>query len=180
VREEATVNKHKPASGEEQSSQEGPFRRAYAWPILWGPWVTSVIGLVLLVFGMVGDSPEAVRVTALVLGPLTVVAGLLLPRMQGALELSATGFKGQIDSIPVALVLAHRAAEEAIPKGEPDREDRAWEATDRAVRAWLPSEENDTMAGVRARVERLTRLVELMGQDRGDPPDEPPLAAKPS
>jgi hypothetical protein len=29
-------------------------------------------------------------------------------------------------------------------------------------------------------VERLTRLVELMGQDRGDPPDEPPLAAKPS
>jgi hypothetical protein len=130
------MDEHKPASGEEQPQPEGPFRRAYAWPILWGPWVTSVIGLTLLVFGMAVDSPAPVRVTALGLGPLTIIAGMLLPRIQGAMELSPTGFKGQIGSIPTALLLARRAAENAIPKDEPDRDKRAQEAVEQAV-GWL-------------------------------------------
>jgi hypothetical protein len=127
------MDEHKPASGEEHSQPEGPFRRAYAWPILWGPWVTSITGLVLLVFGMTVNSPVPVRVTALGLGPLTVVAGLLLPRMQGALELSATGFKGQISGIPAALMIARRAAENAIPEDVPNRDELAEEAAQRAV-----------------------------------------------
>jgi hypothetical protein len=30
------MDEREPASGEDQSQPEGPFRRAYAWPILWG------------------------------------------------------------------------------------------------------------------------------------------------
>jgi hypothetical protein len=164
------MGEQKPTSGDGQPKPEGPFRRAYAWPILWGPWVTSFIGFALLVFGMTVDSPVPVRVTALGLGPITVVAGLLLPRMQGALELSATGFKGQIDSIPAALVLAHRAAEKAIPEGEPDRDRRAWEATDGAVRDYAPLFGNMLV---------LTRAEHDLFRLRTDPPDDPPLAAKP-
>jgi hypothetical protein len=175
------MSEQKAASGEEQPEPAGPFRRAYAWPILWGPWVTSVIGSALLVFGMVVDSPVAVRVTALGLGPLTVVAGLLLPRVQGALELSATGFKGQVGSVPAALVIAHRAAENAIPEGEPDRDKRAWEATDRAVQDYAPLLLNQFL---RSRAEddhvaSLARLLERIGRGMG-PPDEPPMAARPS
>ena len=160
--------------------EERPFRRSYSWPILWGPWVTSVIGLVLLVFGMTVNSPVAVRVTALGLGPLTVVAGLLLPRMRGALELSATGFKGTIDSVPGALMLAHTAAEKAIPEGEPNRDQRAWEATEQAVaslapflgRVFISHPDRDHVSGLEQLLYRLQR--------RTDPPDDPPLAAKPS
>jgi len=174
------MDEHKPASGEEQRQHEGPFRRAYAWPILWGPWVTSAIGLVLLVFGMTVNSPVPVRVTALGLGPITIVAGLLLPRMQGALELSATGLKGQIDGIPAALVLAHRAAEEAIPEGEPDRDRRAWEAADQAVaslgpflgRVLITHPDQDHQPSFRQALDRILRGT--------DPPDDPPLAARPS
>ena len=46
------VDERKPASGEKQPQHEEPFRRAFAWPILWGPWVTSVIGIVVLGFGL--------------------------------------------------------------------------------------------------------------------------------
>jgi hypothetical protein len=53
----------------------GPLRRAYAWPILWGPRVTSLMGLALLVFAMTATSPAPIRVTALGLGPITIVAG---------------------------------------------------------------------------------------------------------
>ena len=174
------MNERKPASGEEQRQHEGPFRRAYAWPILWGPWVTSTIGLALLVFGMAVNSPVPVRVTALGLGPVTIVAGLLLPRMQGALELSATGFKGTIDSVPGALMLAHTAAEKAIPEGEPNRDQRAWEATDQAVASLAPFWGRVFISHAdRDHVTSLQRLLDSIRWGT-DPPDDPPLAAKPS
>jgi hypothetical protein len=175
------MDEQKPASGKEQPFPEGPFRRAYAWPILWGPWVTSAIGLALLVFGMTVNSPVPVRVTALGLGPITIVAGLLLPRMQGSMELSATGFKGQIDSVPMSLVLAHRAAEKAIPEGEPDRDRRAWEATNQALRDYAPMLGNLLVLS-RAEHDHLASMDEALGhiRPRTDPPDEPPLGDKPS
>jgi hypothetical protein len=182
--------------GEAQHARpEGPFRRAYAWPILWGPWVTSGIGLALLVFGMAVNSPVPVRVTALGLGPLTIVAGLLLPRIQGALELSATGLKGQLDPIPTALVFGHRAAEIAIAEDEPNREQRAKEA---AVQAVLDASLWDELnhAQVRGSFARGVRIQPILDTDvirdlfptdpprrrkpPDEPPDEPPLAAMPS
>jgi hypothetical protein len=103
------------------------------------------------------NSPEAVRVTALGLGPLTLIAGMLLPRMQGAMELSPTRFKGQIGSIPTALLLSRRAAENVIPEGEPDRDRRAQKAAEQAVATLLI----------------LDGFDEWRWTSR--PPDEPPL-----
>jgi hypothetical protein len=66
-------------------------------------------------------------------------------RVQGSLELSATGFKGQIDSVPAALVLAHRAAEIAIPEDEPNRDERASDAAWQALKERLHVETDAAM-----------------------------------
>jgi hypothetical protein len=160
-------------------SEEGPFRRAYAWPILLGPWACAVVGLVILGFGLLVNSPSQVRITELVLGAAMVFAGTLMPRMTGPLELGAAGFKGQVDSIPMALALAHRAAENAIPEDEPDRDERAKEAAERAVldlAFWdelgrIPLADWDYV---------MFDLWKRERRRRPEPPDEPPLAAKPS
>jgi hypothetical protein len=156
--------------------------------------VTSVIGLALLVFGMAVNSPTPVRVTALGLGPITIVTGLLLPRIQGPLELSPTGLKGQLDPVPTALVFAHQGAKNVLPEGEPDREERAKEA---AIRAVLDSSSWHKLshlqlqgASLRETPWRplyvdLNALGDLLPRDLrthpnpdDEPPDEPPLAAK--
>jgi hypothetical protein len=149
------MEEKQPASGEDPAQPEGPFRRAYAWPILWGPWVTSVIGLVLLGFGMAVNSPVPVRVTALGLGALTIIAGLLLPRIHGAMELSPTGFKGQIGGVPAALVLAHRAAEIAIPEDEPDRDERANDAVLQAIAERLRAETDAAIVQEQRRISAI-------------------------
>jgi hypothetical protein len=128
------MDEHEPVSGQQRPLLDGPFRRAYAWPILLGPWACSVIGLVVLGFGLLGNSPSEVRVTEVVLGAALVFSGTLMPRLRGPLELGAGGFKGQVDTVPAALALARRAAENAIPTGEPNREERAKDAAEQAIR----------------------------------------------
>jgi hypothetical protein len=159
-----------------KASEEGPFRRSYAWPILLGPWACSVIGVVVLGFGLLVNSPSQVRITELVLGAALIVAGTLMPRITGALELGATGFKGQVDSIPLALVLAHRAAENAIPEDEPDRDERAREAAKRAV---LDLSIWHDLGHTRPLDAFLLELLERERRRRQEPPDEP-SPAKPS
>jgi hypothetical protein len=122
--------------------------------------------LVLLVFGMTVNSPVPVRVTALALGPITIVAGLLLPRVQGSLELSATGFKGQIDSVPAALVLAQRAAEIAIPEDEPNRDERASDAAWQALKERLHVETDAAMAQERRISAIYSRVADDLARSR--------------
>jgi hypothetical protein len=117
-----------------------------------------------------------------------VFAGTLMPRITGPLELGATGFKGQVDSIPMALVLAHRAAENAIPEDEPDRDERAKEAATRAVldlSVWQdPGRRPLLFFGHEASSQPnldafLLKLFEMEQRRRQEPPDEP-SSAKPS
>jgi hypothetical protein len=64
------------------------------------------------------------------------IAGVLLPRIRGPVELGLSGVKGAVEGLPQALMLvavAREAAEEAIPADEPDKERRVNEVVGHTV-----------------------------------------------
>jgi hypothetical protein len=163
-----------------QTTEDGPPRRSYAWPMLWGPWACAVAGVAALGFGMVVNSPSAVRVSEITLGALLVVAGALMPRMQGPLELTATGLKGQVDPIPAAIALAERAVENVIPDDVPNRDERVQDAVGEAVTE-MPVAERLALMGypvIRTRPGyrevTITKQVTRRRPRRPKPPGEPP------
>ena len=70
------------------------FRRSYRWPLSYGPWALGVIGLILIGVGLFADRPGEVALAAIGFGAAMVIAGVLLPRMHGQLELGPSGVKG--------------------------------------------------------------------------------------
>lgn len=113
------------------------FRRPYRWPLLYGPWVLGLIGVVMAGVGLFGDRPGEVALAAIGFGSAMLIAGVLLPRMQGPLELGPSGVKGAVHRLPaafmVAAVTAREVAERTIPADEPDRNRRVDELVDEAV-----------------------------------------------
>jgi hypothetical protein len=179
------MDEQKSASVKEQPELEGPFRRSYAWPLLWGPWVSTVVGGVLIGSGMFSDAPAEVWITEIVVGAALVFGGTLMPRMKGLLQLGATGLRGEIGGLPYGLILAEHAAENVaettIPKDAPDREQRAKEATQRAVTValWqLMSEARAAGWEVLPHTSEDYRRHAMEWLRRQDPPKEPPRAAK--
>lgn len=118
------------------------FRRAYRWPLLYGPWALGVIGLVMIGVGLFVDRPGGVALTSIGFGAAMLIAGVLLPRMQGQLELGPSGVKGAVHGLPapfmVATVTAREVAEETIPADEPDRDRKVNEAVGRVASHWVP------------------------------------------
>jgi hypothetical protein len=109
----------------ELPSDSQEFRRSYRWLLLYGPWALGVIGLVMVAVGLFADRPGEVALAAVGFGAAMVIAGVLLPRMHGPLELGPGGVKGAVEGLPQALMLvavAREAAEQAIPADEPDKE----------------------------------------------------------
>jgi hypothetical protein len=117
------------------------FRRAYRWPLLYGPWALGLVGVVMVGIGLFGDRPGEVALTAIGFGAAMVIASVLLPRMQGPLELGPGGVKGAVHGLPaafmVAAVTAREVAEDMIPANEPDRDRKVDKAVERAARHWV-------------------------------------------
>jgi hypothetical protein len=112
------------------------FRRAYRWPLLYGPWALGLVGLVMIGFGLFVDRPGPVAVTSIGFGAAMVIASVLLPRMQGPLELGPSGVKGAIHGLPTPFMVAtvaREAAEQAIPADEPDKERKVDEVVGHTV-----------------------------------------------
>jgi hypothetical protein len=103
------------------------FRRSYRWLLLYGPWALAVLGVALIGVGLFADRPGEVALAAIGFGAAMFIAGVLLPRMRGPVELGPGGVKGAVEGLPQALMLlevAREAAEQAIPADEPDRDRR--------------------------------------------------------
>jgi hypothetical protein len=118
------------------------FKRAYRWPLLYGPWVLGLIGLVMIGVGLFVDRPGQVALTSIGFGAAMLIAGVLLPRMQGQLELGPSGVKGAVHALPAAFMAAavttaRKVAEETIPEDEPEKERKVNEAVGRAANYWV-------------------------------------------
>jgi len=121
------------------------FLRPFRWPLMYGPWALGLIGLAMVGVGLFGDRPTEIALAAIGFGAAMVIASVLLPRMQGPLELGPSGVKGAVHGLPtafmVAAVTAREVAEEMIPADEPDKERRVNEVVghtlSEVVDAWF-------------------------------------------
>jgi hypothetical protein len=125
----------------EPPSDYRAFRRSYRWQLLYGPWALAVLGLALIGVGLLADRPGEVAVTAITLGVVMVLAGVLLPRMGGPVEIGTSGVKGDVESLPQALRFvdtgARLAAEQLITPGA-DKERKVEEVVKRVVEREFP------------------------------------------
>lgn len=171
------------------------FRRPFRWPLMYGPWALALIGLVMVGIGLFGDRPGEVALAAIGFGAAMLIAGVLLPRMQGPLELGPSGVKGAVHGLPmafmVAAVTAREAAEQAIPADEPDKERKvnevvghtlsevadAWFYKDMTTDAYTQALRGITDEKRMAQVEALRRYVEELGAQK---PEEAAKKANPS
>src|SRR5262249_36752318 len=83
----------------------------------------------------------SVRIAALTLGSVLVVAGVAFPRIQGDFALDGHGFKARFQGIdhldPSALAAAvTEAAAEALPDNYPHKEEFVRELAARTVQTW--------------------------------------------
>jgi hypothetical protein len=129
------------------------FRRAYRWPLLYGPWALGLVGLGMVGIGLFGDRPGEVALATIGFGAAMVIASVLLPRMQGQLELGPSGVKGAVHGLPapfmVAAATAREVAEATIPADEPDRDRKVDEAVGRAASYWvLPAQRHTDLGPV--------------------------------
>ena len=133
-------------SDDDDVAPELPFdyqelRRSYRWPLSYGPWALGIIGLILIGVGLFADRPGEVALAAIGFGAGMVLAGVLLPRMHGQLELGPSGVKGAVQGLPEALMVtaamtAREVAEATIPADEPEKERKVNEAVGRVVTDW--------------------------------------------
>jgi len=117
------------------------FRRPYRWLLVYGPWALAVLGVALIGVGLFADRPGEVALAAIGFGAAMSITGVLLPRMQGPLELGPSGVKGAVHGLPaafmVAAVTAREVAEDMIPANEPDRDRKVDRAVERAANHWV-------------------------------------------
>jgi hypothetical protein len=113
------------------------YLRPFRWPLMYGPWALGVIGLMMIAAGLFLDRPSPVALTVIGFGAAMIIAGVLLPRMRGTVELGPSGVKGAVEGLPEALMLvavtAKEAAEQAIPEDAPDKERKVNEVVGHTV-----------------------------------------------
>jgi len=117
------------------------LRRSYRWPLSYGPWALGIVGLILIGVGLFADRPGEIALAAIGFGAGMVIAGVLLPRMHGQLELGPSGVKGAVQGLPEAFMVtaamtAREVAEATIPAEEPEKERKVNEAVGRVVTDW--------------------------------------------
>jgi hypothetical protein len=65
------------------------LRRSYRWPLSYGLWALGIIGLIGV--RLFADRPGEIALAGIGFGAAMVIAGVLLPRMHGQLELGPSG-----------------------------------------------------------------------------------------
>jgi hypothetical protein len=71
----------------------------HLWIVRFGPLALCLVGLALLVVSMTVQRSDAIEVAYITLGAVLVVAGILIPRFKGAVEVTTTGVKGELTAI---------------------------------------------------------------------------------
>ena len=84
-------------------AEPGTPGRQLPWHHLWiirlGPLGLCAIGLALIVVSMTVSRADAVEVAYTTLGSVLVIAGILIPRFKGPVEVSTTGVKGELSAL---------------------------------------------------------------------------------
>jgi hypothetical protein len=82
------------------------------------PLVLLALGIALLVLGVVAIDGDPVRVAAVVIGSLLVVLAILLPHLEGGVELGPGGLKANLkDRVADALPEAVASVNSELPPG---------------------------------------------------------------
>lgn len=105
--------------------------RPYRFLARYGPWAMCVLGVLMILTGIFADRESAVLVTLIVLGTGLFVIGISFVRLEGPLELGASGLKTNVQPTttfdPQAFVASAAAAEtvarELLPE-TPDKEEK--------------------------------------------------------
>jgi hypothetical protein len=66
---------------------------------IWGPYFIALVGLLLAAAGIFGPEAAPVATAAVTLGGLLTVFGPVSLRLKGPIELSSTGFKGELADV---------------------------------------------------------------------------------
>jgi hypothetical protein len=142
------------------------FRRSYRWLLLYGPWALAVLGVTLIGIGLFANRPGEVALAAIGFGAAMFIAGVLLPRMRGPVELGPSGVKGAIEALPSSLMYvagARKAADHAIATDEPDRDRKVNEIVGLTMTELLTaiseSERKDFLTAISQASERASGLI---------------------
>jgi NhaP-type Na+/H+ or K+/H+ antiporter len=108
----------------DNGSETEELRWEYRFLLRYGPIGLCGIGVGMLSYAMIANRPDAVLVTFIVIGMGCIIAGVILPRISGALEVGTAGVKAELLDLrtdPGAFVLIGKAARPAVSNegGEP-------------------------------------------------------------
>ncbi len=81
------------------SAQRGKLPWHHLWIVRLGPLALLALGLALLIVSMAVTRTDAIEVAYITLGTVLVIAGILVPRFKGPVEVSTTGVKGELATI---------------------------------------------------------------------------------
>jgi hypothetical protein len=85
-----------------RQDSDGPsaiLRWQYAVVWRYGPLGLVLLGLAMIVYAMVDDKSDAVTISLLTLGFVSVLAGIVLPRIEGEFSASGQGVTGKLLSV---------------------------------------------------------------------------------
>jgi hypothetical protein len=84
-----------------QDHDEHPASLRWQYAIVWryGPLGLVLLGLAMIAYAMAADRSDATTVSLLTLGLVSVVAGVVLPRIEGEFSASGQGVAGKLLSV---------------------------------------------------------------------------------
>jgi hypothetical protein len=81
------------------SARQGRLPWHHLWIVRFGPLGLCALGLALLVVSMTVTRADAIEVAYITLGTVLVIAGILIPRFKGPVEVNTSGVKGELSTI---------------------------------------------------------------------------------
>jgi len=114
-------------------NKTGVLPNAYLWMSRYGPLALCVFGLAMVLYAMIVERPAPITITWIVMGAGAFFAGIVLPRVKGAVEVGTQGVKAELDDVraiearfveamtSVVTATAEKVAEATIPE-QPDKD----------------------------------------------------------
>jgi hypothetical protein len=121
--------------------------RAYRWMSRYGPVLLCIVGAAMVLYAMLADKQDAVSITLIVMGAGSLIVGVLLPRIKGAVEVGTGGVKAALQGVEmidtvksIVAATAETVAQETIPDDQADKEAKVAREVElllRVVTTWL-------------------------------------------